>query len=223
MLNRSAPFMSAGLLMALSPALPLACTPSNHDVANSASSVSEQGLPQQEARARSAPTRRSDLHGLDPARSTSAPIATDPENKCLSDLGCPFRPTELPLCKPGSDQAEPVKQALTRPLGTSVVVWGELVVAPVKTLLKCASGCCNSAVGSISIHSGGAELPLRDDAHPHAFKCYGDDSRVCCGISPVRVHRREADATKTIVLVQGTLKRVQDGVTFLDQPLLCRR
>jgi hypothetical protein len=169
------------------------------------------------------PGEDTQAQGIDGSASTHSPIRlSDNGTGCIADQGCPFAPTTIPNC---------VRQLQARSLSEEiglnsvapkrmVSVFGQLWVRPLVQLLECGIGCCNSAKGTIELRDGKANVQLADDRYPDAFKCSGDDSRICCGIDGVMDPVRSADDQRTVV-VTGELNRETSPPT-LSRPHLCQ-
>jgi hypothetical protein len=168
----------------------------------------EQGAPAGEARV---------LRGQ---HSTSAPFKKAVRGACLSRLGCPFEPAEIPVCASELSWLS-LGEALAAPAGTRVTVSGALMLATEITRMACEKSCCNSAEALVYLHSAGVALGLRDDRHPNAFRCFGDDSEVCCGLAPLADKPRGTSGSA--IIASGALQHDERGQHYLDRPELCRQ
>ncbi len=164
-----------------------------------------------------------ELKGIDGRSSTHVPAQRPvDDSSCISDHGCPFAPALIPTCS-GTLQAQSLSEVLASNSNTSktvVSVVGRLWVQPLQQLVDCSVGCCNLARGTIELRDGEARVPLSDDRYADAFKCTGDDSRVCCGIAEVKDSVRSADVQHQ-VMVEGTLNR-EANPAALERPRICQ-
>jgi hypothetical protein len=141
------------------------------------------------------------------------------QDRCLSETGCPFRPTPIPSCgsRPEFVSVDRALELAASAPGSAVVVRGELRALAHSTLLVCIPGCCNRTHADFELvasgpNGSGRAIRLVERTLPDAFHCSGDDSKLCCGI----------EAPSRFVLVWGHLAvNSESGKTELRSPTIC--
>jgi hypothetical protein len=146
--------------------------------------------------------------------------------QCIADLGCPFKPIDVPPCPPGQTFIDITAENLKANDGLTTVVRGTIWDEAMVRAYDCEPRCCRGKdpprrlvlsrlFGLEGTVDRSRRLKLFDARFPATFACQADESAVCCDL-PLEIN----------VLVYGTIQldRSSDRVPAnrIENPHLCR-